>query len=222
VPVALYIFGGAFSFMGFMTVRYRERLLTGAASRWIWMRAGRHALGERVLVVGGGELGEFGAWLVRKGDLTRAFHIVGILDDDPKKQGMRIDGIKVIGTTQEVEKLAAEHDIGVIFFAISNINTADRQRIIRRLERTSAKLVFIPNVVEMMRSYFAPDPLANVDFGNTDNGLTVRMLDAWLVDIELLLARGEIDTAREQIHRLRSHYHRSSEFAELYDRVLAE
>jgi hypothetical protein len=175
-----------------------------------------------VLVVGAGELGEFGVWLVRKGDLTRAFQIVGIIDDDPKKQGMRIDGIKVIGTTRNVDSLVTQHDIGVIFFAISNIKASERERIISTLEKTTAKLVLIPNMVEMMRAYFTPDIDANSQFWDPGDPLTIRMLDAWLVEVERLLSRGDIDAAREQIHALRSHYHKSSEYAEIYDRVLAE
>jgi FlaA1/EpsC-like NDP-sugar epimerase len=222
VPIGLYIFAGAFSFIGFMAVRYRERLLTGAASRWLWLRTGRHGLGERLMIVGAGELGEFGGWLVRKGNLMRAFQIIGIVDDDPRKQGMRIDGIKVIGTTQDAERLVAEHDIGVIFFAISNIAAADRERIIRTLERTSARLVFIPNVVEMMRAYFAVDPIENLASWAEDAELTLRSLDDWLVEIELLISRGETAAALNHIHRLRSRFYRSEEFAELYEQALAE
>jgi lipopolysaccharide/colanic/teichoic acid biosynthesis glycosyltransferase len=222
VPAALYIFGGAFSFLGFMTVRYRERLLTGVASRWLWVRSGRHVLGERVLIVGGGELGEFGVWMVRKGDLTRAFHIIGMVDDDPRKQGMRIDGIKVIGTTAEVERLVVERDIGVVFFAISNIGASERARIIRSLERTGAKLVFIPNVVDLMRAYFSVDLDDSFDYTTGSEIPTLRTLDAWLVDVELLLARGDFESAIDLIQRIRSSTHRSGEQAELYDRVLAE
>ncbi|HUF38765.1 MAG TPA: sugar transferase [Anaerolineales bacterium] len=222
VPIALYIFSGAFSFVGFLAVRYRERLLTGVASRWIWMRAGRHSLGERLLIVGGGELGEFGVWLVRKGDLTRAFQIVGMVDDDPKKQGMRIDGIKVIGTTQEIEQLVTDFDIGVVFFAIANIGGAERERILQTLERTSAKLVFIPNVVQMMRTYFDRNPAGLMIPPDSEENLTMRTLDAWLVEVELMLAYGEIQTATEQIHRIRGQFFRSGKYAELYDQVLAE
>jgi FlaA1/EpsC-like NDP-sugar epimerase len=98
-----------------VTARYRFRLLTGLASRWIRMRHSGSGAGERVLIVGAGEGGSFASWLLRRRDFQRLYTVVGIVDDDPAKQGMRYEGLKVLGTTADIPRLVKSHDIGVIF-----------------------------------------------------------------------------------------------------------
>ena len=206
IPPGLYLFGGLVSFLGFLTVRYRERLITGFATLWLQLRLSLQTLGERVLIIGAGELGEFAAWLVRNGDLARAFHIIGMVDDDPRKLGMRINGIRVVGTTKDIQKIVAKNDIGVILFAIYNINIHERDHIIRICEGTPSKLVLIPNVVNMMRAYFSQELLILPPNPSTDDGITTQLLDAYLAEVEQHLARGDTTAAIEQIRRLRMGY----------------
>ena len=46
--------------IGLITIRYRERLITGVANRWVNLRSDKKTLGEKVLVVGAGAGGEAG------------------------------------------------------------------------------------------------------------------------------------------------------------------
>jgi FlaA1/EpsC-like NDP-sugar epimerase len=99
VPALFTITAGLAVLAGFIVVRYRLRLVTGFASRWISLRNSGYGAGERVLVVGAGQGSAFAAWLLRHTDFRRLYTVVGIADDAPGKQGMRYDGLKVLGTT---------------------------------------------------------------------------------------------------------------------------
>jgi lipopolysaccharide/colanic/teichoic acid biosynthesis glycosyltransferase len=57
---------GLLTFMGMVTIRYRDRLITGVATRWANARKGRKTFGEPVLVVGAGDGGELAVWILRK------------------------------------------------------------------------------------------------------------------------------------------------------------
>lgn len=155
LPPAMLVVSGMLAFFGFAFIRYRSRVLTAFASRWIRMRTGRlNVLGEHVLIVGAGEVGQFAAWLLNNGDLARAFSIVGYVDDDPRRLGMQIDGVKVIGTTDAIPDLIEKHDVGLVMFAIANINPDDQERIMRKCQASNARLVIVPDLLDSMRAHF--------------------------------------------------------------------
>ena len=84
---------GLMSSIGFVVVRYRWRLLTGFASRWLSWRDNKGVV-ERVLIVGSGEGSNVANWLLKQGESSRILSIVGIVDDEqPAMQGMRVKGI---------------------------------------------------------------------------------------------------------------------------------
>ena len=132
---------------GFVVSRYRFRLITGLASRWANFRGTGYGTGERVLIVGAGKGGEFATWLLRRQDFQRMFTIIGYVDDDPRKQGMRLDGLEVLGSTEDIPRIAKEHDIGVIFYAIGRDTKADDERISRLCKLTGAHFVSVEDVL---------------------------------------------------------------------------
>jgi lipopolysaccharide/colanic/teichoic acid biosynthesis glycosyltransferase len=208
IPIGLLVTTGVLSFLGFVAVRYRERLLTGAAARWLHFRGGLRTVGERVLIVGAGDVAQFATWLVRKSDLSGFFTIVGLLDDDPAKQGMRIDGLKVLGLTENLPDIVERMDIGLVLFAISNIDEDDRLRILELCRSVAARVVLVPDMMQTMRSYFAVDNLdavlAPADAGEQDGMVASDHVAAWLNELEDLAQLGDLEAVRESIQRIRS------------------
>jgi len=138
--------------IGFVAVRYRLRLITGLASRWITLRHSGYGAGERVLVVGAGEGGEFATWLLKRPDFRRMYTVIGFADDDPYKQGMRFNGIQVLGTTADIPELIHRYDIGILFYAISKIASADSQRILSICHKTNLHVVMISDILSMLQT----------------------------------------------------------------------
>jgi hypothetical protein len=203
VPLGLFVFGGLVAYLGFVSVRYRERLVTGVATRWLALRKGGQIIGERVLIVGAGELGEFTTWLVHKGALSQAFHIVGMVDDDPRKQGMRMEGVKILGTTYDLKTLVARYDVGIILYAIANIHSEERLRILTACQNLPVRTVMLPNVVEMMRDEFRGYTLPRPD-GPVSSLLTPSRVNTWLGHLETLLEAGEYEVLQMQLEHLRT------------------
>jgi lipopolysaccharide/colanic/teichoic acid biosynthesis glycosyltransferase len=135
--------------------RYRFRLLTGLASRWITLRRSGYGAGERVLIVGAGEGGSFAAWLLRRSDFQRLYSVAGIVDDDPAKQGMRYEGLKVLGTAADIPELVKNLDIGVIFYAIAKISSVDSERIMAVCKKTNVHIVIISNLLKTLHDHLA-------------------------------------------------------------------
>lgn len=151
LPVRFMFAAGLAVLFGFVAVRYRLRLITGLASRWITLRNSSFGAPERVLVVGAGEGSEFAAWLLQRRDFKRIYTIVGLVDDDPAKQGMRYDGIKVLGSTADIPDLVRRYDVGVIFHTIARISPEDNQRILNTCQKTGLHVVMLSEVLDLLR-----------------------------------------------------------------------
>jgi lipopolysaccharide/colanic/teichoic acid biosynthesis glycosyltransferase len=156
IPNGYILAASVLTLVGFIVTRYRLRLLTGLATRWVNLRRAGLGAGERVLVIGAGSSGEIATWLLRRLDMKRLFCVIGYVDDDPSKQGMRFDGLPVIGTTADLPALVEREDIGLLVYAIGRIPSGDRERILAVCRQTPARLVILADVLQMFQSHFTP------------------------------------------------------------------
>ncbi len=154
LPSGMLLVGGLLAFIGFAAMRYRSRLLSGLANAWLSKRRENPAIGERVLLVGAGDNSQFATWLLTRSNLAGAFAIVGIADDDPRKQGLYYDGYPVLGSTRDIPALVERHGIGLVLFTISNIDPVERGRILRTCQASHTRLVILPDVMDSLAASF--------------------------------------------------------------------
>ncbi len=175
LPMGVIILASGIALAGFIAMRYRGRFADGIARRWTRGRTYANLARERVLIIGGGYAGQFMAWLLRNGPSVETFQIVGCVDDDLFKQGARISGVDVLGRRKDIPRLVAKHDIGILVFAIHNINALERKRVLDICATTPARLVIAPDILGMLnemraqsveyRAREAAAPEANVSKG---------------------------------------------------------
>jgi FlaA1/EpsC-like NDP-sugar epimerase len=72
---------------------------------------------KRSLVIGAGEAGENIARESKKNGLFN-FEIIGFVDDDPKKSNLVLHGYKVLGKSNDLEKLIEKNNINELIIAI--------------------------------------------------------------------------------------------------------
>jgi lipopolysaccharide/colanic/teichoic acid biosynthesis glycosyltransferase len=139
------------TFFLLVLARYRERLITGVANRWMSLRKDKKSLGERVLVVGAGAGGELAVWLLQKSEHASAFSIIGYVDDDYRKQNAQMAGYPVLGTTADIPTLVKKQGVGLILYSISKISDAERSRILDLCQQSTARVIAIPDLMEVLR-----------------------------------------------------------------------
>jgi hypothetical protein len=163
IPLGMVLVSGLLALLGFVSIRYRERLLTGFAARWLQGRENQYKAKERVLVVGAGECGLLANWMVQHSKLASTFAIVGMVDDDPAKTGMTVDGQHVFGLTRRIPEIVEQQQVDVILFAIETIQPEEQERILKLCRQTPARLVLIPDLFtlfqERISSIATPVPL---------------------------------------------------------------
>ncbi len=208
-PTGMILLAGALSTVGFGVVRYRERLVTTLASRWVSSRSSVNALGERVLIVGAGEMGNLAVWLFRQGEFAGAFNIAGMVDDNPRKIGMVVSGVNILGDSKNIPALVKKYDIGIVVFAITQIEAQERERIVDLCHQLDVKLVLFPDLMNIVRNSMLPekDAILAAAKRNERNGVIERIHngeeDAWMAEMDNLLVANDVYGARALLANMR-------------------
>lgn len=156
LPPELITLIGMLAFLGFIVMRYRLRVVTSIASRWLTWRRGSSGFGERVLILGAGEGGQIASWLLRRDSLKQTLNVIGMVDDDPAKQGMRVDGCRILGSSGDLPDLIRKHDVGLIVFAISKLHDAARETLLHSCHKSNVRVVFLSDILGSVQSHLLP------------------------------------------------------------------
>jgi FlaA1/EpsC-like NDP-sugar epimerase len=158
VPISVVMVGGILAFGLFTTLRYRQRLLTGLMgyAQKVVGSPDRH----RVLIVGAGEAGQLLAWQLKTYHRQR-YEVVGFVDDDPRKLGLLVHGIPVLGNRSDIPRLVTERKADSIIIAIHRIPGPALREILHLCLMTSARVKILPDVLDHLADN-SPLPLKEV------------------------------------------------------------
>ena len=105
---------------------------------------------RRVLVVGAGSGGQMVARELQLNP-NLAAKAIGFLDDDPRKRGMRLHSINVLGTTEEVGEVLDEMDPDEVIIAIPSAPGVMRGRVVTACRERDVPVRTLPTVFELLR-----------------------------------------------------------------------
>jgi FlaA1/EpsC-like NDP-sugar epimerase len=105
---------------------------------------------HEVLVVGAGSGGQM---VVRELQLNPNLGAtaIGFVDDDPRKRGMRMLGLKVLGSTKQIEKILDETNPDEVVIAIPSAPGTLRGRIVSACREREVRVRTLPTVFELLR-----------------------------------------------------------------------
>jgi len=112
--------------------------------RRIW-----HLPVKRILIIGAGDAGEMVVKELEKHP-ELCYEAVGFIDDDVKKQGIRIHGIEVLGTREEIGNVVKQEGVEEIIIAIPSAPGRVIRDIVSRCEKTKVKFKIVPGVYEIL------------------------------------------------------------------------
>jgi FlaA1/EpsC-like NDP-sugar epimerase len=130
-------------------------LLVGAARvgrRWIAERPARSARrgSHQVLIVGAGSGGQM---VVRELRLNPGLgsSALGFVDDDPRKRGMRLSGLRVLGSTDEIGRILDQTKPNEVIIAIPSAPGVLRGRVASACREREIPVRTLPTVFELLR-----------------------------------------------------------------------
>jgi diguanylate cyclase (GGDEF)-like protein len=149
LPPSLILFIGMAAGFGFLAVRYRLRLLSSTAHRWVSWRHETSKFGERVLIVGLGDGNKIANYLLQQKIFRTAFSVVGTVDNmNPSQHGMRVSGNWILGGIRDIPALIQRYDIGMILSTIPSTEP-ENEHVLEICQLSHTKLLFLDDLLSM-------------------------------------------------------------------------
>lgn len=116
--------------------------------------------GRRALVVGAGDAG---AELLRALESDSIYAVIGILDDDPAKAGLRIRGVPVLGGCRQMTQMVRHHHIASVLIAMpSALPAVIRETVEAAREAGIQDVKIIPQLSELYTGIVSASVLREV------------------------------------------------------------
>src|SRR3954447_20110668 len=112
------------------------------------------AHGKEVVVVGAGDAGQLVIRELQKNRVLGSTPI-GIVDDDPRKRNLRVQGVRVLGTTADLPRLLREHRPDELIIAIPSASGEQRQRIVEIARDEGVPVKTVPGLYELISDRLA-------------------------------------------------------------------
>jgi len=105
--------------------------------------------GKEVLIVGAGDAGQL---VIREMLKSRAlgYTPTALVDDDPRKKNMRLHGIRVLGTTDDLPRLLADQKPSEVIIAIPSAPGDVRQKVVTASRNAGVPVKTLPGVHELI------------------------------------------------------------------------
>ncbi len=107
-----------------------------------------HRNSKRVLIIGADDTAEslLRSILFKSKD----YHVIGLVSDSPDKQKMRIHGVPVLGTRQELADLVVKHRLQEIFIALPSASASIFREIVTQCQSANVRIRRVPAVKEIL------------------------------------------------------------------------
>jgi FlaA1/EpsC-like NDP-sugar epimerase len=139
-----------------------------AASRLVWRVwretyvVSRSAEGPRTLIVGAGEAGS----LLLK-EVCRqphaAYNIIGFVDDDPEKKGMKLHGVPVLGAAKQLKSLIVANGIEDVIIAMPSADGKTIRGIVDSCKNANVTFKTLPSIGELIDGTLTVSQIKNVE-----------------------------------------------------------
>jgi FlaA1/EpsC-like NDP-sugar epimerase len=133
--------------------------------------------GKSVLVLGAGDAA---ADLLRELARSAQWRVVGLLDDDAGKQGRQINGVRVLGTITDVERIASGLEVSHVIVAMPGGSAARRRRAAEHASRAGLQVLTVPAFEDLLSGRVAISQVRKVELEDLLGRDQVQLDDAGL------------------------------------------
>ncbi|TCI29647.1 polysaccharide biosynthesis protein [Exiguobacterium sp. SL-10] len=116
---------------------------------------------KRTLIVGAGQAGRMLVRQINQSDNHR-MNPVGFIDDNSHLQNLTVNGVRVLGTLEQLESVVENHAIDKIVFAIPSMSYQDRLAVIKRAKALCTNVHTLPMIEEVAAGKVAVNQMRQV------------------------------------------------------------
>jgi FlaA1/EpsC-like NDP-sugar epimerase len=139
-PLSIYALEALITFTLLTGVRVLSRLLAETARR--------DSASKRLLLVGAGHAAQM---IIRETQVVETgYRVIGCVDDNPLKKGLRVLGVPVLGPVEALAKAVGKHRIDEVLIAIPSATQTQMRRLVDICEKASTAFRTVPAMSELI------------------------------------------------------------------------
>jgi len=146
IPAGVIVINAVLAFLGIAGVRIARRLMYERRS------AGKHrgtSETTKILLVGAGRAGvQVARELKRRPDL--GLEAVGFIDNDRMKLGTEIQGVRVLGSSEQLTELCKRHGVSEVVITIASASGATIRELVHQADEAGVTAKIIPGISDIL------------------------------------------------------------------------
>lgn len=145
-PRSIFFIDGVISFVLFCGLRFSKRLCLEIIQK----KAITHA-GRRTIIIGAGNTGDMIARDMKRQGF-KDYYPIGMLDDDRRKVGTYIHGLKVFGTIDNLHTVVSQYKVEAVIIAIPSLNYKTLRQIFESAKQQGVSTIkIVPRIYELRK-----------------------------------------------------------------------
>ena len=164
---------------------------------------------NNVMIIGAGEATNVIMREIQSSSYLANSNIACIIDDDRRKVGKYIRGVKVIGTRDKIKEAAKLYDIDEIIFASPSASNEVKRDILNICKETDCTLKILPGVYQMVDGEINVNSIRNVDvldlLGRDPIEVDIESIMGYVKDKVIMVTGGGGSIGSELCRQLVSH-----------------
>ena len=164
---------------------------------------------NNVMIIGAGEATNVIMREIQNSSYLANSNIACIIDDDRRKVGKYIRGVKVIGTRDKIKEAAKLYDIDEIIFASPSASNEVKRDILNICKETDCTLKILPGVYQMVDGEINVNSIRNVDvldlLGRDPIEVDIESIMGYVKDKVIMVTGGGGSIGSELCRQLVSH-----------------
>ena len=176
---------------------------------------------NNVMIIGAGEATNVIMREIQNSSYLANSNIACIIDDDRRKVGKYIRGVKVIGTRDKIKEAAKLYDIDEIIFAIPSASNEVKRDILNICKETDCTLKILPGVYQMVDGEINVNSIRNVDvldlLGRDPIEVDIESIMGYVKDKVIMVTGGGGSIGSELCRQLVSHNHKQLIIFDIYE-----
>ena len=176
---------------------------------------------KKIMIIGGGDAANVIIKEIRTSEHISNTTVKCIIDDDPSKQGTYIQGVKVVGTRDDIIDTVNLFQINEIIIAMPSVAKQTIREIVAICNETGCSLKILPGVYQLMSGEVSVSQLRNVEvedlLGRDSIKVDLCSIMSYVKDKVVLVTGGGGSIGSELCRQLAAHRPKQLIILDIYE-----